>query len=172
MKETELKPCSCGCEAELVESQAFSWCDVTYYVRCTNPDCDERTELKYEHKIDAINAWNKKQEFLLPLIEKKSGDCKNCNSHEKQIDEMAKILCGMKNGCDGCMWDKAHCNERNYAEEIYNAGYRKQSEVIHCRDCGVPHNKWTGCPKLNGLVTHPDFYCAYAEPKMKGENDE
>jgi hypothetical protein len=46
----------------------------------------------------------------------------------REIEEMAKILCGMKNGCDGCMWDKLHCNERNYAEEIYNAGYRKQSE--------------------------------------------
>lgn len=51
---------------------------------------------------------------------------------EKQIEEMAKILCGMKNGCDGCMWDKVHCNERNYAEEIYNAGYRKQSEPFSC----------------------------------------
>lgn len=49
-------------------------------------------------------------------------------SKEKQIEEMAKIFCGMKNGCDGCMWDKVHCNERNCAEEIYNAGYRKQSE--------------------------------------------
>ncbi len=51
-------------------------------------------------------------------------------SKEKQIEEMAKIFCGMKNGCDGCMWDKVHCNERNYAEEIYNAGYRKQSGWI------------------------------------------
>jgi hypothetical protein len=50
-------------------------------------------------------------------------------SKEKQIEEMAKIFCGMKNGCDGCMWDKAHCNERNYAEEIYNAGYRKQEWI-------------------------------------------
>lgn len=50
-------------------------------------------------------------------------------SKEKQIEGMAKILCGMKNGCDGCMWDKVHCNERNYAEEIYNAGYRKATEV-------------------------------------------
>lgn len=46
---------------------------------------------------------------------------------EKQIEEMAKILCGMKNGCDGCMFSKVYCNERNYAEEIYNAGYRKQN---------------------------------------------
>ena len=47
----------------------------------------------------------------------------------REIEEMAKILCGMKNGCDGCMWDKVHCNERNYAEEIYNAGYRKATDV-------------------------------------------
>lgn len=50
-------------------------------------------------------------------------------SKEKQIEEMAKIFCGMKNGCDGCMWDKTHCNERNYAEEIYNAGCRKQEWI-------------------------------------------
>ena len=42
---------------------------------------------------------------------------------------MAKIFCGMKNGCNGCMWNKTYCNERNYAEEIYNAGYRKQEWI-------------------------------------------
>lgn len=46
----------------------------------------------------------------------------------EQIEEISKILCGMKNGCDGCMFNKVHCNERNYAEEIYNAGYRKMPE--------------------------------------------
>lgn len=35
--------------------------------------------------------------------------------------------------------------------------------VIRCRDCAVPHNQQTGCPKLNGLVTTPDFFCAYGE---------
>lgn len=61
MKETELKPCpSCGSEAELVESQAFAWCDIYYFVRCTNPDCEERTRFKHEHKIDAINDWNRR----------------------------------------------------------------------------------------------------------------
>ena len=48
---------------------------------------------------------------------------------EKQIEELGKIICGMENGCDGCVWNKARCNERNYAEEICKAGYRKQSEV-------------------------------------------
>ena len=36
-------------------------------------------------------------------------------------------------------------------------------EVVRCKDCVVPHNQWTGCPKLNGLVTSPDFYCSYEE---------
>lgn len=48
----------------------------------------------------------------------------------------------------------------------------KNKEIIRCRDCDVPHNKWTGCPKLNGLVTPPDFYCAFAEPKVKNKNKE
>lgn len=36
-------------------------------------------------------------------------------------------------------------------------------QVVRCKDCAVPHNQWTGCPKLNGLVTPPDFYCSYGE---------
>ena len=38
-------------------------------------------------------------------------------------------------------------------------------EVVRCKDCAVPHNKYTGCPKLNGLVTPPDFYCPFGERK-------
>ena len=55
-------------------------------------------------------------------------------------------------------------------EQAYKNGYEraaKKFSVIRCKDCNVPHNKWTGCPKLNGLVTLPDFYCAFAEPKEK-----
>lgn len=36
-------------------------------------------------------------------------------------------------------------------------------QVVRCKDCIVPHNQWTGCPKLNGLVTPPDFYCSCGE---------
>lgn len=39
----------------------------------------------------------------------------------------------------------------------------KQIEVVRCKDCAVPHNKWTGCPKLGGLVPPDDFYCAFGE---------
>ena len=38
-------------------------------------------------------------------------------------------------------------------------------EVVRCKDCAVPHNKYTGCPKLNGQVTPPDFYCPFGERK-------
>ena len=37
--------------------------------------------------------------------------------------------------------------------------------VVRCQDCAVPHNKYTGCPMLNGLVTLPDFYCPFGERK-------
>ena len=37
--------------------------------------------------------------------------------------------------------------------------------VVRCKDCAVPHNRYTGCPKLNGLVTPPDFYCPFGERK-------
>ena len=40
--------------------------------------------------------------------------------------------------------------------------------VVRCKDCAVPHNKYTGCPELNGLVTPPDFFCPFGEQK-KGE---
>lgn len=32
--------------------------------------------------------------------------------------------------------------------------------VVRCKDCAVPHDKYTGCPELNGLIPQPDFYCA------------
>lgn len=41
-------------------------------------------------------------------------------------------------------------------------------EVVRCRECAIPHNKYTGCPKLNGLVTTPDFYCQYGERRTDG----
>lgn len=40
-------------------------------------------------------------------------------------------------------------------------------EVIRCKDCAVPHSQWTGCPKLNGLVTPPDFYCSRGERRKE-----
>lgn len=50
-------------------------------------------------------------------------------SKEKQIDDIAGVICGMKNGCNGCMFNSDTCYERKGAEEIYNTGYRKQEWV-------------------------------------------
>lgn len=43
-------------------------------------------------------------------------------------------------------------------------------EVVRCKDCAVPHNRWTGCPKLDGLNTPPDFYCALGKRKQKTDD--
>lgn len=59
MEHNKLKPCKCGCEAELVDIQAFAWCHTYYFVCCTNPDCEERTP-RCEDKVDAINTWNRR----------------------------------------------------------------------------------------------------------------
>lgn len=42
-------------------------------------------------------------------------------------------------------------------------------QVVRCKDCAVPHNQWTGCPKLNGLVTPPDFYCSRGERRKEDD---
>ena len=43
-------------------------------------------------------------------------------------------------------------------------------EVVRCRECAVPHNNYTGCPMLKGLVTPPDFYFSYGERKDGDRN--
>lgn len=39
-------------------------------------------------------------------------------------------------------------------------------EVVRCVDCAVPHNRWTGCPNLNGLIPPENFFCARGERKQ------
>ena len=56
---------------------------------------------------------------------------------EKEIEEIAKVMCG------GCADNKecmhCLCSDWYKAEDLYNAGYRKQSEntvdVVRCNDC-------------------------------------
>ena len=55
-------------------------------------------------------------------------------SKDKQIEEMAKIICGVTSGCEHCMFNYNTCFERKDAEEIYNAGYRKIYDD-HQRQC-------------------------------------
>ena len=55
--------------------------------------------------------------------------------------------------------------KQDFADMLGNFPAVDAVEVVRCRDCAVPHNKYTGCPELNGLVTPPDFYCPFGERK-------
>ena len=65
----------------------------------------------------------------------------------------------------GEFWDEAVL-----VSDIMNASPVDAVPVVRCRDCAVPHNKYTGCPMLNGLVTPPDFYCPFGKRKDSEEN--
>ena len=66
----------------------------------------------------------------------------------------------------GEFWDEAVL-----VSDIMNASPVDAVPVVRCKDCVVPHNKYTGCPMLNGLVTPPDFYCPFGERKDGDGND-
>jgi len=52
-----------------------------------------------------------------------------------------------------------------------DGAYFGYQELVRCRECAVPHNRWTGCPKLGGLVPPDDFYCAFGERKDGGADN-
>ena len=56
---------------------------------------------------------------------------------------------------------------KNKAEEMCELFKNKADfvEVVRCKDCDIPHNKWTGCPKMNGLIPPPNHFCSYGERK-------
>ena len=64
-------------------------------------------------------------------------------------------------------WDPLEIcfSEKAVVDMLESAPTVDAVKVVRCRDCAVPHNKYTGCPELNGLVTAPDFYCSYGERK-------
>ena len=62
------------------------------------------------------------------------------------------------------MWTKS----RDLTEAIItvqNQPTADVEEVVRCKDCDIPHNKWTGCPKMNGLIPPPNHFCSYGERK-------
>lgn len=74
--------------------------------------------------------------------------CKNCDKQHPDDKELCP------NKFAGCM---------TYYD-VFDIPAANVQPVVYCKDCTVPHNKWTGCPKLGGLVTEPDFFCAFGEP--------
>lgn len=113
-------------------------------------------------------------------------------SREKQIEEMAKILSEDCGSCESCMAlgstaNGIDCTAYYYARNLYNAGYRKQSEnvveVVRCRDCKfnvanmerdpLDITDYSGddivCSYLMADGLDPMDYCSCGS-KMKGEN--
>ena len=59
----------------------------------------------------------------------------NTNLHQPcksvQVEEIVKLLCAdYGEGCKDCPWENLPCSAKEQAKKLYNAGYRKQSEVI------------------------------------------
>ena len=48
---------------------------------------------------------------------------------EKQIEEMARAMCFQRDSCTVKSCTKVNCEKTWLAENLYNAGYRKASEV-------------------------------------------
>lgn len=66
-----------------------------------------------------------------------------------------------------CEWKTLYDLYRMCIRRINRAQAADVVQAVRCKDCAVPHNRWTGCPKLNGLVTSPDFYCSYGERRKE-----
>lgn len=68
--------------------------------------------------------------------------------------------------CSERVLPHAYCLGWNSLVDLINSAPTVDAvEVVRCKDCDVPHNKWLGCPNFNGLIPPPDFYCARGERK-------
>lgn len=87
-----------------------------------------------------------------------------------------KIISHLNDEIEACGDADINCRPINY-ETYLGLKYSKSLvetaetadvvQVVRCKDCVVPHNRWTGCPKLNGIVTPHDFYCSYGERRKE-----
>ena len=116
--------------------------------------------------------------FKQALVEGLSNKFDKILEEEKQIEEMAKVMCKYHNRekCKKC-GEHPYCSIPLYAEDLYNAGYRKQSEgewndnIIGfcnvCMNCGaiVERNAIkNNSGKLN--------YCPNCGARMRGCQNE
>jgi hypothetical protein len=80
--------------------------------------------------------------------------------------------------CEACegtyrYYDDEYINEVSFSGDVRDLCtiFKNKAdfvEVVRCKDCDIPHNKWTGCPHLNGLIPPPNHYCACGTPKERG----
>lgn len=86
---------------------------------------------------------------------------------EKQIEEIARVLCGMASSCDKCMFSKVKCYEHQEADAIYKAGYRKQSEGEWVDSNGQP----VGFDKMNKGCPEKSCYCSVCGEWLTASNE-
>lgn len=65
----------------------------------------------------------------------------------------------------GEVWVVWNCaNIVQEMSDTYSACAERAS-YVSCGECSVPHNKWTGCPKLGGKIPPYDYSCGQGERK-------
>lgn len=91
---------------------------------------------------------------------------------EKKIEEMARVLCHAQEPCSKCVWGR--CDVEHLAIDLYNAGYRKQSEgewIAHI-EIGAMNNFWEcsvcGWKTVSFTEMRHSKYCPNCGAKMKG----
>ena len=90
----------------------------------------------------------------------------------KQIEEMAKVLCGISKECKKCRLTGL-CLAYNSADLIYNAGYRKQREGAWIWEHGFYGKMLCSVCKEEALANECNEYvdsdfCPNCGAKMKG----
>ena len=94
------------------------------------------------------------------------GETKDSDRREKQIEAIAKVICG---GCPDnkeCM--HCLCADWYRAEALYNGDYRKQSEVV--KEIFESLEEISG--RKDGLIVYPDEYVELKKKYTeKSEND-
>ena len=78
---------------------------------------------------------------------------------QKQIEEMAKVICTHINPCENCTeYDFGYCKFLGWCEKLYNAGYRKipENAVVLTREEYKAHKKLAEAVYEGGAFDHYD----------------
>lgn len=120
-----------------------------------------------QRQLDEINRPMNEQ--LFNNLEKQYQELAKVKSESDQIEEMAKATmkhCKIDNQCGSCHWST--CNEC-LAEILYNAGYRKQSDVARV----IFEDLESQIVERNGLYNFPIITHEFiAEVKKKYMEDQ
>ena len=89
-------------------------------------------------------------------------------SKEKQIEEMAKVIDDIAHNAYIENYDDAVADSDKIAKDLYNAGYRKQSEGEWIKDEESKFEHRYHCSVCNFyLIGEPTKYCEDCGAKMK-----